>query len=393
MIQLDVLRGVAILLVLINHSVTPRASAGWLSGPAEFLGRLGWTGVDLFFVLSGFLVGGLLLSELHSKGAVDVWRFIVRRMLKIWPSYYLLVFICLFLDARAASHGSFVSHGGFALAWKRYLPNLLNVQNYGSRVDRVDHTWSLAVEEHFYLALPLLIFFLTARGKRRGRIDALPWIALGVIIACNLLRLENLHTLFRARSHYKPTHLRMDSLAFGVLLAYFYHLRPTILQRIAGFRWTLLLVGIALISPMGFLERPDHAFVWTVGYTLLYVGYGCILVAAVHTPVGPSGGLCGRFFASVPARLIATIGVFSYSIYLWHFDFVHNTMEQTIAPRIPLTGSAKWIAALIIYIAAAFVVGVVMGKLVEFPALAVRDKLFPARAAAMEEANAPPMRA
>src|ERR1700722_19491950 len=91
LIQLDVLRGLAILLVLGRHAIVPREDAGRLAPLAKIWWHIGWTGVDLFFVLSGFLVGGLLLGELRSRGTLDIKRFIIRRGFKIWPAYYTLV--------------------------------------------------------------------------------------------------------------------------------------------------------------------------------------------------------------------------------------------------------------------------------------------------------------
>src|SRR5690348_13300609 len=88
MVQLDFLRGVAILLVLGRHSVISQRDAGFLRPLATAWHRIGWTGVDLFFVLSGFLVGGLLFKELRKSSHLDVRRFLIRRAFKIWPSYY-----------------------------------------------------------------------------------------------------------------------------------------------------------------------------------------------------------------------------------------------------------------------------------------------------------------
>lgn len=95
--SLDALRGVAILLVLLHHPVVPFAWAGVVAPIAHVTYRVGWTGVDLFFVLSGFLVGGLLLRELRDNRRVDVRRFLTRRAFKIWPSYLLLI-ACVFVE-------------------------------------------------------------------------------------------------------------------------------------------------------------------------------------------------------------------------------------------------------------------------------------------------------
>ena len=93
MVQLDFLRGIAILLVLGHHSIMNARNAGWLKIPAMVWFRLGWTAVDLFFVLNGFLVGGLFFKEYRKTGRLDIKRFVIRRGFKIWPSYYM--FLCI----------------------------------------------------------------------------------------------------------------------------------------------------------------------------------------------------------------------------------------------------------------------------------------------------------
>jgi peptidoglycan/LPS O-acetylase OafA/YrhL len=372
MIQLDVLRGVAILGVLGRHSVVEPNQAGLLRIPAKLWDHLGWTGVDLFFVLSGFLVGGLLMSELRHRGRLDVGRFIIRRAFKIWPAYYTLVIGSLILDG--ARHGWLASS-------HLYLPNLLNIQNYLG-ANPLGQTWSLAVEEHFYLAFPLLLW-LMVKISRRG-VDFLPVVAAVVIIGCTAARCAfHWHLPMDLRGDYTVTHLRMDSLAMGVLLAYFYHFKPQVLRRMAGRPWLLILIGLVLISPMSVLEIFSHPFIWTIGYTMLYVGYGCILTAFVHTPVGPAGGILGRFFASSFAKALATIGFFSYGMYLWHLQLVRHPIQYLI-PRTTFTDfntTFHWALWMGFYVVAVFVVGAALSRLIEIPALAVRDRLFPTRTA------------
>src|SRR5947209_325993 len=157
-IRLDVLRGIAVLLVLCNHFPVDASRAGILSRLAGPLQRFGWTGVDLFFVLSGFLVGGLLIKEMNQRGTMQVGRFWIRRGFKIWPSYYLfLLFIwsqvTLQLDKR-----------------QTLAPAFLFLQNYiAPRLCPRGHLWTLAIEEHFYLVLPVLLLLLTFRNPQRLR--------------------------------------------------------------------------------------------------------------------------------------------------------------------------------------------------------------------------------
>lgn len=377
MVQLDVLRAVAILLVLGRHPVIEPEDAGLLYWPAKLWLNFGWTGVDLFFVLSGFLVGGLLLGELHKRGSLDAVRFIIRRGFKIWPAYYTLVLGSLILKAR---------QGGWLWSARLYLPFLVHVQNYSSTVlQQLGQTWSLAVEEHFYLALPLLLLLLTSFGRRPNGVRAVPLIALMVMLFCTVGRfILNWDRPFNLLTHTYPTHLRIDGLAMGVLLAYLHHFHPAVLPRIARRRSLLLLIGAALVSPMLFVDL-ENRFVWTIGYDMLYIGYACILVAFVYTPVGSQGGWLGRFFSGLVARVLAAIGLFSYSIYLWHLSIGRHAVEFLIDHTSFLTNfpSAAWLFWLTAYLTIAIGTGVVMGKLIEFPALSLRDWLFPPRASAL----------
>jgi peptidoglycan/LPS O-acetylase OafA/YrhL len=178
-IQLDFLRGVAILMVLGNHSfnIIHPEDAGFFRPLARLFDLFGWTGVDLFFVLSGFLVGGLLLRELQKYGKLDVGRFIIRRGLKIWPSYYIFLFWLLFQGYRA-------THSWHA-ALHPLIPNFLHIQNYVLMPEY--HTWTLSLEEHFYLFLPLLLWLLMRRRERR-LLHLIPAVYLTIAIACLVMR-------------------------------------------------------------------------------------------------------------------------------------------------------------------------------------------------------------
>ena len=104
--QLDVLRGVAILLVLMYHPAVRYASPSEILWIASALIRVGWTGVNLFFVLSGFLVGGMLLAEVEGCRRLDIRRFLVRRAFKIWPSYYVLLGVTAIQTVRMGTNMS-----------------------------------------------------------------------------------------------------------------------------------------------------------------------------------------------------------------------------------------------------------------------------------------------
>lgn len=159
--QLDVLRGTAILLVLGRHlpeGTTP--IRGFIVGILSLWYRIGWSGVDLFFVLSGFLVSGLLFREYRAEGHVRPGRFYLRRGLRIWPAFYLMIAVSLLLLWRTTR-------------LSQVLIEVFFVQSYFSKGCLWMHTWTLAVEEHFYLALGALTYFL-AKSKSPDPFRILP---------------------------------------------------------------------------------------------------------------------------------------------------------------------------------------------------------------------------
>ncbi len=271
--NLDVLRGVAILLVLGEHKY---ASDIWL--------RIGWTGVDLFFVLSGFLISGLLFSEFKTHGTIRVRRFLIRRGFKIYPGYYILMLYYIVRDLR----------GGIRPSTQTLL-SLVFLQNYGP--GPVNYTWSLAVEEHFYLVLPLVLsvmIALASRAKSIGLVlsasDDRPPHALSslpkvIAFGCGLVLasrcLTTLLVPYDNRTHHFPTHLRIDSLMFGVVIGYFYNFHYDSLRMVVQRRRNgIFIAGCVLLSSCVWLERTSPAM-FTIGLTALYAGYGCILALAL----------------------------------------------------------------------------------------------------------------
>ena len=373
LLSLDVLRGVAIVLVMGRHApLHPLKSGHWL--PLSGLwARFGWTGVDLFFVLSGFLVGGLLFKELRARGKIDVGRFLIRRGLKIWPPYFgYLAFVAGVL--------LWETHGQAGEVGRRLLPNVLQVQNYFG-TPRL-HTWSLAVEEHFYLLLPLVL--LLSLRVRAGRVDvpSMPLIALLLLACCTTWRcyLAYHKRPFLGEDLLTPTHLRIDSLFWGVLLAYLYHFRAEALHDfVVRRRKVLFFVGLTLVCPMMVLRVKDVPFVPGIGAAMLTVGYGCILSSMLYVPVGK--GICGRIVFSPAGRFLAFIGTYSYSIYLWHYEvsgYMVTLVQQGLLAQMPPEG--RWFCLMTVYLSLSLTLGLIMAWLVEKPTLVLRNRFFPARA-------------
>ncbi len=364
--QIDVLRALAVFLVLGRHmdpcpgEVSPlfhALSSVWKQG--------GWVGVDLFFVLSGFLVSGLLFREHETFSRLDVKRFLIRRGLKIYPAFWLLIAATIVLWIPRYHE----------VPWLKLAVEMLFVQNYGSGL--WTHTWSLAVEEHFYLLLAVG-FWLAAKRRAHDPFKRLPFVLLGVAILCLGLRLYFLVLLpFNYRTHLFASHLRLDSLSFGVFLAWLFHRHPLRFQRFAKqFRYVLLVAGIAMLTPAFWLRLEGSPFIYTVGFTLFYLGSGCLLMFAIGSPAPEGRAL----------NAVACAGTHSYSIYLWHVALL-----QWGVPAMALLFPHwhNWFAYAAAYLAGSVGVGILMSRLIELPALRFRDRFFPSLAGSAKAS--PPM--
>lgn len=223
-VQLDFVRGLAILAVLQYHVLSIPVRNSWARG-FEYAGkRMGWMGVDLFFVLSGFLVGGLLIQELIRSADIRIGRFLLRRLFKIWPAYYLYI-------AAQAVFGHYPLH---TFLWQ----NALNIQNYTGTA--LGFTWSLAVEEHFYLVLPALLLLLYKSRHLRPKIPVI-LSSCCVVILCG--RIVSVY-FFHGEEPYMKTHARVDSLLFGVLLSYAFYVHRDKFNRMLKWRPILFLCSL-----------------------------------------------------------------------------------------------------------------------------------------------------
>lgn len=343
-IQLDFVRGIAILAVMAYH-FNRVAVRNPLARGFDFVSRrVGWSGVDLFFVLSGFLVGGLLVQELLKTDGLRVGRFLVRRMMKIWPAYY---FYLLFqIVVRRHPLGSF--------AWQ----NLLNVQNYAGT--SLDHTWSLAVEEHFYLLLPPFLLVLYRTRWLRERMVP---ILVGVCILVLGGRIVSVYGLHGGDPQWL-THARIDSLLFGVMLSWIFYTDRPRFDKLISYRLPIAIMALAGLL-FAVYEGRQVPSMWSYGYTIVYLAMGALLLLGY--------GYEGKLTRSVPYRLVAAIGIYSYGIYLWHLS-VRDPLSKVCA-HVP--ASARWGTLLISQYVAAIVLGILTTKAVEFPMLRLRDRLFP----------------
>jgi peptidoglycan/LPS O-acetylase OafA/YrhL len=370
MISLDVLRGIAILLVLGHHCESWPSdllpSPAGLSGiavPEWYWRRDGWIGVDLFFVLSGFLVGGLLIKEIKKTGKLDGKRFLVRRGYKIWPQYYVFLIV--------ASSIAFVKAGwlGVLPNW----PNLVHLQGYFYVPEL--QTWTLAVEEHFY-TLVVAALVLWNRKSSVLSFRSLLLCGTATVVICLLLRIPERTYLPSAYDWTRFASIfRLDSLGIGVCLAALYHLRHDLYQKFS--RNKLLLI---LLIAQGFifvhLRQPkSDALGFVVGYPLLAIACAASLVLALSFD---GRGRARSQFVAVPIRILSWIGVYSYGIYLWHM-FVEHAIRQFLAAHPAMADKVGTVGFALLFMSGGILLGAAMSRLVEIPMLQVRDRLFPPR--------------
>ena len=353
---LDILRCLAVVLVLCRHSwvCSPKISTT-LHAVTQVLKRGGWIGVDMFFVLSGFLISGLLFKECHRHQQISLSRFFVRRGLKIYPPFWVLILFTVILESviKIPTSGKWI------------LGELLFVQNYWDS-SQWGYTWSLAVEEHFYIFLPLLLVVLirvsSCKHEPFGKIPLL----FGVIaVTCLLLRFKAAHaSAFSTKAHLVPTHLRIDSLFFGVLLSFYYHYHRQGFERVSQrFGGWFIIAGSCLLVPAFVFDQADAQYLYTFGYTEFYVGSGLLLV-----------GLLGTGVKINPlTRCLAFIGSRSYSIYLWHGPVFWFASER-FSPGANFVNWYGWSANAF---GGAILMGIAMAALVEYPIVRLRDRWFP----------------
>lgn len=369
LLSLDILRAVAILLVLGRHAVAPAFGLGWFERIAAGWNHVGWSGVDLFFVLSGFLVSGLIFAEYRRNRHVNIARFVIRRGFKIWPAYFFyLGFVACWL---AWKHHL----GESGPVWAQIWPNVFHVQNY-FHTPRIQ-TWSLAVEEHFYLAVALGFYWLLSRGHADRMLRHFPRFVAVLIAGLVVLRSVVYLREGPDRINLFATHLRFDGLLFGTLLAYYTHFEPEKLERLVRHPVALMGVGLLLAAPTVWL-LPEHD-VWTAGpgLTVMYVGYGFVMLGFMNLPQRTRWG--ARLFALRPAAWLGAIGFYSYSIYLWHLDLGFTPLHKLAlwAAAAGWAPGVVWLVTMPLYVAVAVAGGVVMSRLLEMPSLALRDRLFP----------------
>jgi peptidoglycan/LPS O-acetylase OafA/YrhL len=371
---LDGLRGLAILLVILYHHTLMRQET-LFDRVYVNLARLGWSGVDLFFVLSGFLITGILYD---SKGSRHYFRnFYVRRTLRIFPLYYAVVFFSLIVLPRAWPAWGLTQLDRSAMedrsqAWYwLYLQNFLFARDENLGHPALAVSWSLAIEEQFYLVWPVVVSLLSRRH--------LIWTCGALILTALSLRIWMVSAGVHPTTIYVLPFNRMDALATGALLALLVRgegMGPRLLF------WARQLWPAALLLVLGiwYLDGPldnrdaTGPLMQAVGYSALAWLFGSLLVLALDPQ---PRAFVPRVFTW---PLLRAFGKYSYALYLFHVP-VRRIFRDT---WFPVDSFPTWLGSplpgqLLFYFAAtapAFILAWLSWHLYEKQALKLR-RLFP----------------
>ncbi len=306
---LDGLRGIAVLLVMLSHTIVlvPGRLAGgryhdYVSG--------GLLGVDLFFVLSGFLITAILLGERATHGGVALGSFYARRALRLLPALYLFLLVSWLYatfvgfptnpDLLPIQPGSVGSSIRWALI---YASNWQVVYHLFSVSEGFGHLWSLAVEEQFYLVWPVLLIVLLRVCRDVRAVVAFLVVAIGLVaLRRYVLWSEGMNPLFL----YVRTDTRADSLLVGALLAVLWVRRRTPTRGLVPAAW----IATAVLCLFVATAQLESAYLYVGGFTVFALATAALILATVETDwVG------NRFLSVQPLRMVGRV---SYGLYLWH---------------------------------------------------------------------------
>lgn len=325
---LDALRAFAITAVLMIHYQGLDGLWGhpaWMENPII---QFGWTGVDLFFVLSGYLIASQLLSELETTRGLSLRDFYLKRGFRILPPFLFVLAVYVFFPG-ARERESLAP----LVKYLTFTQNLgLDVAHHKT----FSHAWSLCIEEQFYLILPLLLLMAFVRGSlRRLPITVGLLMVAGLLLRYSLLRWivasfepEARFAQFM-RWIYYPTHARLDGLLVGVLIAWVFQYRPAAREWLVRRPVGCLMAGAGVLATAWAMTRLPargsalHLSLATSSFPLIAIAYGFWVVAAISP---------GSFLYRLRSRPVALVATLSYSMYLSHKIVIHLT-QGFLRPR------------------------------------------------------------
>jgi peptidoglycan/LPS O-acetylase OafA/YrhL len=341
--QIDGLRGIAILLVVAFHYAMSHRAFDENPGFLLQMSQLGWMGVDLFFVLSGFLITGILLE---TKDQPHYFRnFLVRRFLRIWPLYYLT--LLLFLVVLPLVLGKVPDemrgmHDNQMWFWL-YAANWLFASQGGFEGTSGGYFWSLAVEEQFYLIWPLVVFWLSRRR--------LAQVCVGMLVVSLVLRLAALAYGFSGSAVYVMTFTHLDSLAVGTTIAVAIR-SPGVADTLARLAIPTMVVAIVALTIArfhdgDFLYSSRGMAAWGLSAVALLFGGSLLLTLRTQAQGNAVAGV-------LSSRFLVATGRYSYALYLVHVPVLRVVEKLTFGPGQAVTAGWPYDLLVAVYCLAAF---------------------------------------
>ena len=339
LVQLDGIRGIAILLVLVgHHGIHTYRTAEPFERSVDF----GYLGVTLFFVLRGYLITRLLILEENRSGTVSLKRFYARRALRLFPALWLYLLVVAGLTWAGALVGN---------PWTSFVASLLYIRNIVGQGHETNHLWSLSLEEQFYFVWPVLFCLLPLRNRAR-----LAWAIAGIVVVFAWRTLAERYGLARIDVIFRRSDFRFDSPLFGCGLALVEALYP---QSLAILNRTLVrrtVFGLGSVLIWYLWTSFDPSPLRWVEFSL----FAALSAVFIGSQLGPSRRSRRRLLSWRP---LAGLGTISYGVYLWHQLFFGPTNESLgILRSFPWNILATFVAAGLSYV------------LLERPLLRLKDR-------------------
>jgi peptidoglycan/LPS O-acetylase OafA/YrhL len=353
---LDTLRAIAIAWVMCFHSFL----VGGLGEDFAWLSRFGWMGVDIFFVLSGYLIGSQVLRPLAGGAKLSLPEFYRRRAYRILPAFAVVLAIYALLPGLREAPGM--------EPWWKFAGFYMNLSIDYSHNQAFSHAWSLCVEEHFYLVFPVLALALYRRVSARGFVLLCAAIVLaGIGLRAGVWLQDAAAEAAGAPARnwfvediYYPTWNRLDGLLVGVVLAALKVYRPRWWEAAQARANLVLLGGVLLLSLSFWLFRDRVGLPGnSIGWPVLSFGLGMLVFA----------GAGDRSLLSRRIPGMAWMAAISYSLYLSHklaYQFVSSNWGTAL--------EGKGIIAFACYAVVAVLLGAALHYAVERPFLRLRDR-------------------
>lgn len=376
------LRVIAVFVIVQVHMTSTAVFRGYPVGESlKWYSQALWPGMDFFFVLSGFLIGTIILYSLREESNFKIGRFYARRAFRIFPLYYVVLVFVSFLPQlpRPARYlGLFPHHEG--INWRE----LVYLTNYPMDFSNVMYwSWSLSVEEHFYLLVPFLLLGLQAISSPRRRLYLLGALWLSCLLvktAALLVNWKVLPTVF-FREIYFTTHTRYDCLVAGIFAAYLHQMAPSRLSafftrgRGRALTWGLNLSLLALVlaqfsvSELAFRERTYYVKGAFIVGTPTSLCFAVLILWAVYD----GGPLLGH-------SLMRKVATLSYGVYLIHIP----VLEQLIFPTVVRGGLSRgysflacWWVGYLVALPTILLFAYFFHLAVEKPMLVLRERVAP----------------